>query len=222
MTLQAIVQNAATCAHAVGKAGSKVRAPETRAPPPAHHRDARPCLFRRITPLWTADIPPANARQHPFSASRNRRNARPAATSSERPRPQPPRPRSSPAGAGGSSDRPGRHVPSRRLRQPEPRPAQTREPRRGGRRRHAFSGVAVRGERRAAAQVSAAYLAPHALDRDGGVRAHEVRQAAPPQGRRRRREQGPVGSRRGGRRRARRPAPCCASTRYARAACARR
>ena len=41
MTLQAIVQNAATCAHAVGKAGSKVRALETRAPPPAHHARLR-------------------------------------------------------------------------------------------------------------------------------------------------------------------------------------
>ena len=178
-------------------------------PKPARHRpritETRGRAFseesRRCGPrIWE----PANARQHPFSASRNRRDARPAASSSDRPRPRPPRPRSSPAGAGGSADRPGRHVPSWRLREPEPRPAQTREPRRGGRRRRAFSrtrfftGVAVRGERRAAAQVSAASFAPHALDRDGGVRAHEVRQAAPPQGRRRRREQGPAGSRRGG------------------------
>ena len=191
MTLQAIVQNAATCAHAVGKAGSKVRAPETRAPPPAHHRDARPCLFRRIPPLWTADMGTRECASAPvFGVSKSPRRAS-AARSSDRPRPRPPRPRSSPAGAGGSADRPGRHVPSWRLREPEPRPAQTREPRRGGRRRRAFSrtrfftGVAVRGERRAAAQVSAASFAPHALDRDGGVRAHEVRQAAPPSARQR-------------------------------------
>ena len=56
----------------------------------------------------------------------NRRDGASAASSSDRPRPRPPRPRSSPAGAGGSADRPGRHVPSWRLREPEPRPAQTR------------------------------------------------------------------------------------------------